>query len=86
MENLAQQFEVSVRTICRDISALSCSYPIETVRGRYGGGVKMADWYHSNRNLLTHLQLDLLTRVRKTLTGEDLEIMDSILAQFAPGR
>ena len=30
--NLAFEFNVSTRTICRDIAALMCSYPLETVR------------------------------------------------------
>ena len=46
IQNLADRFGVSVRTIKYDIEALTCSYPIETVRGRYGGGVKLADWYY----------------------------------------
>ena len=41
VENLASEFGVSEKTIRRDIEELSCSYPIETVRGRYGGGVKV---------------------------------------------
>ena len=52
VENLASEFGVSEKTIRRDIEELSCSYPIETVRGRYGGGVKVADWYHQNRKTL----------------------------------
>ncbi len=37
-ENLAQEFGVSYSTIRRDIEVLACSYPIEPVRGRHGGG------------------------------------------------
>ena len=36
MANLATEFGVSVRTIKNDIDILSLSYPIETIRGRYG--------------------------------------------------
>lgn len=82
--NLAQQLEVSERTISRDITVLSCSYPIETVRGRYGGGVKMANWFRSDRNKLSVTQKALLLKLRPTLEGQELEVMDSILAQFAP--
>jgi len=45
MANLAAEFGVSVRTIKNDIDILSLSYPIETIRGRYGGGVRVADGY-----------------------------------------
>ena len=34
--NLAHEFHVCQRTIRYDIEILMCSYPIETVRGRYG--------------------------------------------------
>ena len=81
--NLAQQLGVSERTIGRDLLVLSCSYPIETVRGTYGGGIKMADWFHLGRNMLSVKQRALLLSLRTTLTGQDLEVMDSILTQFA---
>ena len=29
--NLAREFNVSERTICRDVAVLMCSYPVETV-------------------------------------------------------
>jgi predicted DNA-binding transcriptional regulator YafY len=44
MANLAAEFGVSVRTIKNDIDILSLSYPIETIRGRYGGGVRHLEW------------------------------------------
>ena len=39
--NLASEFGVSRETIRHDIVLLMCSYPIETIRGRYGGGVRV---------------------------------------------
>jgi len=36
----------------RDIMALTCSYPIETVRGRYGGGVRVRADYLPYRKTL----------------------------------
>lgn len=38
--NLAAEFAVSTRTIKLDIQDLMRSYPIETIRGRYGGGLR----------------------------------------------
>ena len=49
IQNLAMELGVCERTIRRDIEELTLTYPIETVRGRYGGGVRMADWYFSGR-------------------------------------
>ena len=81
--NLAVEFGVSERTVRSDIEALSCTYPITTRRGRYGGGVEIAEDFHLNRKMLTVRQADLLKRLAGTLKGEDRVIMDSILTQFA---
>jgi len=83
-DNLAFEFNVSDSTIRRDIRVLTCAYPIETVRGRHGGGVRVADGYYLNRKSFTPKQAELLRRVRSQLTGDDLDTMDSILLQFAP--
>ena len=84
IQNLATEFNVSPRTIRYDIDALSLSYPIETVRGRYGGGVKLADWYHPSKKALSPEQMALLKKLSPTLEGDDLVIMNSIISQFAP--
>ena len=82
--NLAFEFNVSTRTICRDIAALMCSYPLETVWGRYGGGVKVADGYYLYHRSLNAKQISLLTKLANQLIGDDLDTMNSILVQFAP--
>lgn len=81
--NLATELDVSERTIRRDIEALTLSYPIETICGRYGGGVKIADWYSQTRKRLSPKQTALLKRLSAGLQGEDLTEMEHILAQFA---
>ena len=81
--NLAAELGVCERTVRRDIEALTLSYPIETCCGRYGGGVKMADWYYQGRRRLTPRQTNLLRRLAVDLQGEDLEDINQILAQFA---
>lgn len=88
-DNLANEFNVSERTIRRDIAALMCSYPIETVCGGHGGGVKIADGFYlnsqsHNRQLLTPKQAALLRKLSGLLEGEDLDTLNSILFQFAP--
>lgn len=82
--NLATMFGVSKRTIRYDITALSCSYPITTVRGANCGGVFVAKWFHLDQRRLSPPQVELLHRLKDSLSGEDLVIMDSILSQFAP--
>ncbi len=83
-ENLAAEFGVSERTIRRDIEELTLSYPIETVCGRYGGGVKVADWYHLDRKTLSPEQTALLKKLAPSLQGNDLAVMNNIISQFAP--
>ena len=84
MDNLASEFGVSEKTIRRDVEELMCSYPIETIRGRYGGGVKVSDWYRPTRNTLCPEQIALLKKLAPSLEGDDLAVMNSIISQFAP--
>ena len=83
IQNLAMELGVCERTIRRDIEELTLTYPIETVRGRYGGGVRMADWYFQARPKLTPKQTALLKRLAIGLHGEDLDEMNRILTHFA---
>lgn len=88
-DNLAHEFCVSNATIRRDVAVLMCSYPIETVCGRYGGGVKVAEGYYLNHKLserkgLSSKQTALLRKLRNQLAGDDLNTLNSILVQFAP--
>ena len=82
MKNLANEFHVSLRTICYDIDELARNYPIVTTRGKYKGGVKIADGYRLDRKYLNPEQQHLLKRLSKTLSGEDRNIMESILRDF----
>ena len=82
MNDLVAEYKTCRATILRDISVLSLSYPIVTIRGN-GGGVKLADWYEPGKQKLTPAQTDLLLRLSSTLTGADAHIMHSILSQYA---
>lgn len=82
-ENLARKFSVTTRTIYSDIERLMCSYPIETVRGRYGG-VKVSDWFYPGSTSFAPKQFALLVKLRDQLSGDDLIVLNSILLQFAP--
>ena len=82
-DNLAREFGISKRTIRYDVEILTLSYPIETASGRYGGGVKVADWYHSNQKTLSPKQAALLKKLAPSLQGDNLAVMNSIISQFA---
>ena len=79
---LFNHFNVSLRTIERDILILSCSYPIITIQGG-GGGIKIADGYRLGMKYLSESQAALLEQLSETLSGKDLEIMQSILKIFS---
>ena len=81
--NLAREFNVSRETIRNDVISLMSCYPLETVRGLYGGGVKVADGYPPYRQVLTTEQAELLTRLSTLLDGHDLDILNSIIHLFA---
>ena len=77
---LCQRRSDSIQNLAKE---LTLTYPIETVRGRYGGGVRMADWYFQDRPKLTPKQTALLKRLAIGLHGEDLDEMNRILTHFA---
>ena len=84
-KNLAVRFGVCERTIRNDLVLLSCSYPIETSFGPYGG-IRVANWFHPDRKFLSSEQTTLLLKLRVTLEDEERKVMNSILIQFAlPG-
>lgn len=86
MAKLASELDVGMRTIRKDITALSLTFPLLTVRGRYGGGVELADWFQPSAHTLSPRQEELLQRLKPTLAGNDLIVLNSILVQFSPLR
>lgn len=80
---LANKYNVSERTIRRDVDELTLVYPIETVCGRYGGGIKLSDWYQPTRSTLCPEQMALLKKLAPSLQGQDLVVLNSIISQFA---
>ena len=82
--NLAHEFGVSKETIRHDVVILMCAYPIETVRGRYGGGVKVKAEFFPYRKTLNAKQLELLIQLSAQLKGDDLATISSIIFQLTP--
>ena len=80
--NLAYEFEVSKMTIRRDIEVLSIYYPLYTTQGN-GGGVHVTDGYSAKRKYLNDGQAELLKKLALTLSGGELETMQSIFKDFA---
>lgn len=61
--NLAEEFNVSERTIRRDIELLSMSEPIYTLPGRYNGGVYVVDGYYIEKNYFSNAQLEVVEKL-----------------------
>ena len=60
-----------------------CSYPIETIRGRYGGGVKVADWYHPHKNILSREQQTVLVQLLDKANESQRRVLHEMLAVFS---
>ena len=83
ISNLMFEFEISRSTVIRDLQVLSISYPIFCNTGRYGGGVYIAEGYYIGRKYLNPSQFNLLTKLSKSLHGDDLKTMNEILNTFS---
>ena len=81
-DNLAHEFNVSRETIRRDITVLTCSYPIETVQGGHGG-VRVADWFHLDRRALNSDEITFLRKLEGQLDGTDREMLNRIITLFS---
>lgn len=62
--NLAEEFEVSERTIRRDIEFLSYTEPIYTQSGRHAGGVYIVDGYRMDRMYMSDEEITLLKKIK----------------------
>lgn len=82
LDMLSEKFGVSESTIRRDILILSCSYPIETVRGG-GGGIFIAKGYCLGMKYMTEEQVTLLKKLSGTLSEGDEIIMQTIIRTFS---
>jgi predicted DNA-binding transcriptional regulator YafY len=61
--NLAYEFDVSERTIRRDIEFLMRTEPIYTQPGRYGGGVYAMDTYTMDRMYFREDELNVVLKL-----------------------
>ena len=82
--HLAAEFHVSLRTIYYDLEYLSLIYPLEVIRGRYHGGIKIVDYYTPDKTKLPPVQLGLMLRLCANLYGNNKFTMLSILKNPSP--
>ena len=77
---LAEELHVSIRTIKYDLAGMIHFYPINTVRGRYGGCVKLQDCLPSMKGPLTDQQIDFLIDRWSEMQGEESIVMEGIIS------
>ena len=82
MSNLANEFNVSRKTIQNDILELSIYFPIYTKPGTCGG-VFVSDGYYIGRKYLNDSQETFLKQILLTFDDEQTRIVQSILTQFS---
>ena len=91
---LAEQFEVSRRTINRDIEALCMAgIPIRTVQGT-GGGISIMDGYRMDRTILTSKDMQMILAGLRSLDsvsgssyyGQLMEKIQAGSSEFISGR
>lgn len=78
---LALEFGVSTRTIYRDILVLTVDYPLEAYKGK-GGCVRVAEWYHPHRNVLSKEQQAVLSQLMETATEQQREVLRQMLVEY----
>lgn len=82
MQNLADEFGVSWKTIQHDIKILETDYPLNTTRGN-GGGVAFREGYYLVQRHLTAKQVRALKNAMGLADPSDREILQSVLIEFA---
>jgi len=78
---LAREFDVSTRTIKRDVIALSFLFPIYTKAG-LAGGVYWNGGNNPRQGLLSLLQMQTLLEIYRESHGDRRRIIKGILYEF----
>ena len=82
-KELADEFNVTVRTIQNDIQALFLGFPIYTKQGG-DGGIFVGENYKPYMNTLTPLELKVLQEMYELAEGIHRKILFQILCKYGP--
>lgn len=74
ISNLAIEFDVSERTIRRDIEVLSFTEPVYTQPGRHGG-VYVVDGYRMDRMYMSEEETGVLCKIRDTVAAKSTGLL-----------
>ncbi len=81
-KDLAERFEVSVRTIYRDIDVLSSAgIPIYASQGK-GGGIALMEHFILNKSVLTEAEQDEILFALQSLTATQNPETDTVLSKI----
>ena len=89
--NLSKEFNVSVRTIQRDIDEISDMLPIYVKTGRYNGGVYVVDGFNVGKMYMSDNEIAVLEKVRETcfsgakliLNSQEIETLNKIIVNYS---
>ena len=79
--HLARELGVCLNTIRTDIKTLTREFPLETSRGN-GGCVRVAEWYHPHRNILSREQQAVLSLLMESATEQQREVLRQMLVEY----
>lgn len=83
-EALSASYQVSIRTIYRDLQVLSHAYPIESVSGRYGGGYRLCEWFFPQSRTLCAEEVAMLHKLMSVASADQIKVLNAILTKFSP--
>ena len=87
MSTLADEFGVSVRTIQRDIEALTLFVPLDVKAGRYEGGVYVVRDYTMDRMYMTEKEVNVLLKIQELIKPQLIEserlILDNLIKKYS---
>lgn len=79
--HLARELGVCLNTIRTDIKTLTREFPLETSRGN-DGCIRVAEWYHPHRNILSKEQQIVLSQLMETATEQQCEVLQQMLVEY----
>lgn len=77
INNLANEFSASKRTISPDIEVLSLTEPIYTKQGKYGGGVYVTEGFSITRMYMNDAELAVFQKLADSCDAEAVCELDT---------
>ncbi len=82
---LSEELHVNIRTIQKDVQALSHGFPIYTKQGG-GGGIFIGEHYKPYVNTLTAEEVERLKKMYLSSTGADKKVLYQVLRKYGPDK